>query len=74
MSGKSEKKLRRTVYKEYIDKAEELQKKAVNNWLGNLLRCPFKVRVKVAWTILRGSKERKHGRTKKNRGTNQENK
>lgn len=56
MSGKSEKKLRRIVSRNYVQKAEELQDLAVRSWLANLLKKPFKIRMKVAWTILRGAK------------------
>lgn len=55
MSGKTEKKLRRVAKKEYYDKAIELQNKAVESWIYNLLHRPLKVRMKVAWQILKGS-------------------
>lgn len=57
MSGKTEKKLRRVAKKEYYDKAIELQNKAVESWIYNLLHRPLKVRMKVAWQIIKGSKK-----------------
>lgn len=52
MSGKSDKKLRRVLSKEF----SKAKGDAVEIWLRNLLRNPFKIRFKVAMTILRGEK------------------
>jgi hypothetical protein len=62
MSNKTEKKLRRVARKEYTEKALELQQKAVESWIFNLLNKPFKTRLKVAWRIIRGVKNGKSER------------
>lgn len=55
MSNKTEKKLRRVARKEYLDKALDLQQRAVDNWIYNLLKKPLKVRLRVAWNIIKGA-------------------
>lgn len=56
MSNKKEKSLRRLARKEYEEKAIALQNRAIESWINNLLRKPLKIRIKVAWQIVRGLK------------------
>lgn len=59
MSNKNDKKLRRIARKEYYDKAIDLQQRAVDSWIFNLLKKPLKKRIQVAWMIIKGAG--KHG-------------
>lgn len=63
MSGKSEKKLRRLVHNEYEVKVMEYENKKqteiVADWLANLMRSKLTIRLKVAWKIILGSRNKK---------------
>lgn len=55
MSNKTDKKLRRIARREYQEKALDLQQRAVDSWIYNLLHKPLKVRLRVAWNIIKGA-------------------